>query len=53
MTIIHANDPTTQFLSLLYNQREDIKVHITQKNLDTAARQVWEPSSKKTAYSSD
>ena len=32
MTIIHANDPTTQFLSLLYNQREDIKVHITQKN---------------------
>ncbi len=32
MTIIHANDPTTQFLSLLYNQREDIKVHITEKN---------------------
>lgn len=32
MTIIHANDPTTQFLSLLYNQREDVKVHITEKN---------------------
>lgn len=32
MTIIHANDPTTQFLSLLYNQREDIKEHITEKN---------------------
>lgn len=31
MTIIHANDPTTQFLSLLYNQREDIKAHITEK----------------------
>ena len=32
MTIIHANDPTTQFLSLLYNQREDIKAVVTEKN---------------------
>ena len=32
MTIIHANDPTTQFLSVLYNQRNDIKAHITEKN---------------------
>lgn len=32
MTIIHANDPTTKFLSLLYDHREDIKTHITEKN---------------------
>ena len=32
MTAIHANDPTTQFLSLLYSQREDLKAHITEKN---------------------
>ena len=32
MTIIHANDPTTRFLSLLYNQREDIKARITEKS---------------------
>ena len=32
MTVIHANDPTTQFLSLLYSQREDLKAHITEKN---------------------
>lgn len=31
MTIIHANDPTTKFLSLLYEHREDIKTHITEK----------------------
>ena len=32
MTIIHANDPTTQMLSLIYNQREDITAHITEKS---------------------
>ncbi|MBP5387882.1 MAG: hypothetical protein J6Y97_10925 [Prevotella sp.] len=32
MTIIHANDPTTQFLSLIYNQREDIKTHVTENS---------------------
>ena len=32
MTIIHANDPTTRFLSLLYDHREDIKTHITEKS---------------------
>ena len=32
MTIIHANDPTTKFLSLLYEHGEDIKTHITEKN---------------------
>ena len=29
MNIIHANDPTTRFLSLLYNQLEGIKAHVT------------------------
>ncbi len=32
MTIIHANAPTTRFLSLIYDHREDIKTHITEKN---------------------
>lgn len=32
MTIIHANDPTTRFLSLLYEQRDDITVHVTEKS---------------------
>ena len=32
MTIIHPNDPTTRFLSRLYEQREDIKTLITEKN---------------------
>ena len=32
MTIIHANDPTTKFLSVIYNQREDIRRHITEKD---------------------
>ncbi len=32
MTIIHANDPATRFLSLLYDQREDIKTLITEKS---------------------
>ncbi|MBO4851773.1 MAG: hypothetical protein J5529_12885 [Prevotella sp.] len=36
MTIIHANDPTTKFLSLLYEGREDISVHVTEEftNMD-------------------
>jgi len=32
MTIIHANDPTTQVLSLLYQQREDVRMLITERN---------------------
>lgn len=32
MTIIHATDPTTQVLSLLYQQREDVRMLITEKN---------------------
>ena len=32
MTVIHATDPTTQVLSLLYQQREDARMLITEKN---------------------
>lgn len=32
MTVIHATDPTTQVLSLLYQQREDVKLCITERN---------------------
>ena len=32
MTVIHATDPTTQVLSLLYQQREDMKTLITERN---------------------
>ena len=32
MTVIHATDPTTQVLSLLYQQREDVRMCITERN---------------------
>lgn len=32
MTIIHATDPTTQVLSHLYQQREDVRMLITERN---------------------
>ena len=32
MTVIHVTDPTTQVLSLLYQQREDVKLCITERN---------------------
>jgi len=32
MTVIHANDPTTKVLSYLYQQREDLKTLITERN---------------------
>lgn len=32
MTVIHANDPTTKVLSCLYQQREDMKTHVTERN---------------------
>lgn len=32
MTVIHATDPTTQLLSLLYQQREDVRMLITERN---------------------
>ena len=36
MTVIHANDSTTQFLSLLYEQRRDISMHITEASTNSA-----------------
>ena len=32
MTVIHATDPTTKVLSLLYQRREDMKTLITERN---------------------
>jgi len=32
MTVIHAKDPTTQFLSRIYSQREDVRRIITEIN---------------------
>ena len=32
MIVIHATDPTTQVLSLLYQQREDVKLCITERD---------------------
>lgn len=40
MTVIHANDPTTQFLSLLYIQRRDVSVHITELNTNISIQQA-------------
>ena len=38
MTIIHANDPTTKVLSLLYEDRENLTVHITEKSSNITVR---------------
>lgn len=40
MTVIHANDPTTKVLSLLYEQRKDVKMHITEKSTNGAVRRA-------------
>ena len=40
MTVIHANDSTTQFLSLLYEQRRDISMHITEASTNSAAQRA-------------
>ena len=37
---IHANDPTTQFLSLLYKQRRDLSVHITETSTNSAVQRA-------------
>ena len=31
MIVIHANDPTTRVLSLLYEEREDVTTHVTEE----------------------
>ena len=40
MTIIHANDPTTQFLSQLYEKREDISARITESSTNGAVQRA-------------
>ena len=40
MTVIHANDPTTQFLSQLYEQREDISARITESSTNGAVQRA-------------
>lgn len=40
MTIIHATAPTTQVLSLLYQQREDVKQRITERNTSSDVQQA-------------
>ena len=42
MTVIHANDSTTQFLSLLYEQRRDISMHITEASTSAVQRTIRE-----------
>lgn len=40
MTVIHANDPTTRFLSLLYEQRRDISMHITEASTNSEVQRA-------------
>ncbi len=40
MIVVHANDPTTRVLGLLYEQREDVVTHITEKATNGAVRRA-------------
>jgi hypothetical protein len=40
MTVIHATDPTTQVLSLLYQQREDVRMLITERNTSSEVQRA-------------
>lgn len=40
MTIVHANDPTTRFLSQLYEQRGDVTAHITEASTKAAVQRA-------------
>lgn len=35
MTVIHANDPTTRFLTLLYEMRDDVTCLINESNTNS------------------
>lgn len=35
MTVIHTNDPTTRFLSVLYDTREDLTSHVTETSTNS------------------
>lgn len=40
MIVVHANDPTTRVLRLLYEQREDVKMCITEKSTNGEVRRA-------------
>ena len=40
MIVVHANDPTTRVLRLLYEQREDVTMCITEKSTNGAVRRA-------------
>ena len=40
MTVIHATDPTTQVLSLLYQQRETVRALLTERNTSSDVMQA-------------
>lgn len=40
MTVIHANDPTTKVLSLLYEGRDDVSARMTEANTKGAIRRA-------------
>ena len=40
MVVVHANDPTTKFLSLLYEQRQDVCAHITETSTNGAVQRA-------------
>lgn len=40
MTVIHATDPTTKDLSLLYQQREDVRMLITERNTSSEVQRA-------------
>lgn len=40
MVVIHANDPTTGFLSRLYDQRKDVSVRIAEGSTNEAVRRA-------------
>lgn len=40
MTVIHATDPTTQVLSILYQQREDVRMLITERNTSSEVQRA-------------
>lgn len=40
MTVIHANDPTTSFLSLLYEQRGDISTYVTETDTNSSVQRA-------------
>lgn len=40
MVVVHANDPTTRFLTRLYEQREDVSLRIAEDSTNEAVRRA-------------